>query len=60
MGRNYNIFMFPEFAEDRDRLNARAALMRVRLDCAVGKHRTETDAETGDEVCKFCGAIVDL
>lgn len=23
--------------------------------CARGDHRTETDAETGDEVCRHCG-----
>lgn len=37
--------------------------MAVRLitetDCAAGRHRTETDAETGDEVCRFCGAVVE-
>jgi len=60
MARSYNDRMFPEFAEDRDRLRVRAAMMQVRLDCAVGRHRTETDAETGDEICKFCGARVEL
>jgi hypothetical protein len=59
MARNYNERMFPEFAEDLDRLRARAALMQVRLDCAVGRHRTETDDETGAEMCRFCGVEVE-
>ena len=25
------------------------------LACAEGRHRTETDPETGDEVCRWCG-----
>ena len=30
-----------------------AAAARDR--CARGEHRTETDPETGDEVCRHCG-----
>ncbi len=43
----------------------RAALARILLadtaaNCAEGRHRrTETDAETGNEVCRYCGAIVE-
>lgn len=56
---SYNRDMFPELTEDRDRLRARAARISVALDCAHGKHRTETDSETGDEVCRFCGVVVE-
>jgi hypothetical protein len=27
--------------------------------CADGEHQAETDEETGDEVCRFCGIVVD-
>lgn len=27
--------------------------------CAAGEHRQETDAETGNEVCRWCGAVLD-
>lgn len=41
-----------------DAIRYRAALILTAADCDAGKHRTETDAETGDEVCRFCGAVV--
>jgi hypothetical protein len=37
---------------------ARTAENVARLACADGRHRTETDVETGDEVCRFCGQAV--
>lgn len=27
--------------------------------CDAGVHRQETDAETGNEVCRWCGAVLD-
>lgn len=27
--------------------------------CGSGQHRPETDAETGNEVCRVCGFVVD-
>lgn len=55
---------------NRTRLRARAggvdddvrrhmAAGLVAQDCAEGRHRTETDADTGDEVCRFCPAVVE-
>jgi hypothetical protein len=56
---SYNRDMFPELNSDDDRLRVRMVLMSHALDCAHGHHRTETDPETGDEVCRFCGVIVE-
>jgi hypothetical protein len=33
------------------------ALIAAR--CANGEHQSETDDETGDEVCRFCGTVTD-
>jgi hypothetical protein len=33
------------------------ACLAVAYACQDGRHRTETDAETGDEVCRYCGAV---
>lgn len=35
------------------------AIRAAELRCAAGSHRQETDAQTGDEVCQFCGVVID-
>lgn len=27
--------------------------------CAAGQHQQETDSDTGDEVCRLCGTVID-
>lgn len=46
---------------EADRAALTYALGRaLAVDCADGRHRkTETNAATGDEVCRFCGTVVD-
>jgi hypothetical protein len=57
-GTNYNTRM--AFAE-RDAANRRvlalAVLEQRAEDCAADRHRTETDGDTGDEVCRFCRVV---
>jgi hypothetical protein len=36
-----------------------AAERIVSAACAAGRHRQETDSETGNEVCRVCGVVVD-
>jgi hypothetical protein len=36
-----------------------AARLILAFNCARGKHRQETDADTGNEVCGICGEIID-
>lgn len=42
-----------------DALCQQMARILVEQDCTEGWHRPETDAETGDEVCRFCKTVVD-
>jgi hypothetical protein len=44
---------------DDSAVRAVAARLLVEHDCAEGRHRTETDSDTGDEVCRFCGEVVE-
>jgi hypothetical protein len=37
-----------------------AARLAVEGRCADGRHTTETDAETGDEICRYCGKMIEL
>jgi hypothetical protein len=39
-------------------LQVAAARLRS-TQCAVGEHRQETDADTGNEVCGLCGTVLD-
>lgn len=36
-----------------------AARLVVESNCTLGKHKQETDAETGNEVCSRCGKVID-
>jgi hypothetical protein len=38
---------------------ARVARAAAELACLAGRHHTETDAETGDEVCRFCTQVIE-
>jgi hypothetical protein len=40
-------------------LRARMAETLAAANCGDSRHRTETDARTGDEVCRFCGTVVE-
>jgi hypothetical protein len=36
------------------------AVQAIRaVGCARGQHRTDTDPETGDEVCRYCGTVTE-
>lgn len=40
-------------------LRRQMARILVENDCAEGRHRPETDTETGDEVCRYCKTVID-
>lgn len=48
-----------EMAGDEAAVRAVAARILVNQDCAAGKHRAETDDQTGNEVCRFCKTVTD-
>jgi hypothetical protein len=57
-GTNYNARMA---AAERDATNrevlALAVLRKRAADCIADRHRTQTDDDTGDEICKLCGLV---
>ena len=59
-GTNYNRrhASFPVTGLDDLAVRLHVAQAIVAMDCDAGRHRPET-AETGDEVCKFCGTVTD-
>jgi hypothetical protein len=46
-------------ALDDPAVRVRAAGSVIAARCAVGEHRQETDAETGNEVCRWCKKVLD-
>lgn len=59
-GRNYNLIRPVLERGDFTSAEIRLAESIVAGRCGRGEHRTETDAETGDEVCRWCGTVVEL
>lgn len=61
-GRNYNhslgaaVFGYSSGFPSATEIRMAEAIARAR--CARGEHRTETDEETGDEVCRWCESVV--
>lgn len=63
-GRNYNLSLVQSVLESGrsgfpSPTDIRLAEAKAAERCARGEHRAETDAETGDEVCRWCKAVVE-
>lgn len=42
-----------------DQERAAMAETLAEIACSKGEHRTETDPDTGDEVCRWCGEVIE-
>ena len=58
--KTHSTYRGPTPDETRSPAFRRAALALALADCDAGRHRsTETDANTGNEVCRLCGTVVE-